>query len=144
MLSIRQVLHCPLVLLGLLIFPCKLGIDNLLLSFCHDLVLLSFGQPLEVIWDEPMRSQLRLSGCLVLSHDIRHVSPMDLSLVHRLLIMFPCLVSLPLLLSQSFVELLHFLELLVLSHGAVVFHHASGSSDSFSLSSIVRLLFLAV
>ena len=82
LLSVGQVLHSPLVLLGLLIFPCKLGINDLLLSFGHDLVLLSLGQSLKVIWHKSMRSLLRLGGSLVLSHNIGHVSSMDLSLIH--------------------------------------------------------------
>lgn len=61
MLGIGQILDSPLVLFRVFVFLCELGINNLLLSLSHDLVLLSLGEALEVIWHESMRSQLTLS-----------------------------------------------------------------------------------
>ena len=144
MLSIRKILDSPLVLFTVFIFLKLLGDFNLLFSWRHDVFLLSLSKTFKMIRNESMRSKLRSSGCFVLSHDITHVSSIDFMLVHFLLILSPVGLSISLLLSLHFVIFLHLFQLLVLLHSDVIFHHSSGSSESFSLSGIFRFLLFAV
>jgi len=138
-LGVSQVLNGPLVLLCVLIFPGKFGIDDLLLSLGHDVLLLGLGEPLEVVWHESVWSQLRLGGGLVLGHDIRHVGSINLGLVLPLLIVSPLLLPVSLFLGKSLIVILKFFELLILAHSNIIFHHTPGSSDSLSLTGILGL-----
>ena len=58
------------------------------------------------------------------------------------LISFPCSLSIALLLSKSLVLFLQSLELSLLSSGVLILEHASHSSDSGGLFSIVSILLL--
>ena len=140
MLGVRQILDCPLIFLRVLIFLGKFGINNLLLSLGHDVILLSLGKPLEVIWHESVWSQLRLCSCLILGHDIRHIGSENLGLIRLLLIISPLVLSVFFILSQLPVIISHISKLLVLSHSDIVFHHASGASDSISLGGVLGFL----
>lgn len=144
MLGIGQILDSPLVLFRVFVFLCELGINNLLLSLSHDLVLLSLGESLEVIGHESMRSQLTLSCWLILSHNIGHVGSVDFGLVWGLLLHSPFFFSGFFISGQFFVIFCQFSELLVLSHGHIVLHHASSSCNSLSLCSILRFFSLEI
>jgi len=89
MLGISQILDSPLIFLGVLIFLSKLGVNDLLLSLSHDIVLLNLSETLEVIWHKSMWSKLRLCRMLILGHDIRHIGSVNLGLIGFLLIHIP-------------------------------------------------------
>jgi hypothetical protein len=103
MLGISQILDGPIVFLGVRIFLGKFGVNDLLLSLSHDILLLSFSKTLEVIWHKSMWSKLRLCGLLILGHDIRHIGSENLRLIGLLLIHLPHLLSLLFISSQLLV-----------------------------------------
>ena len=71
--------------------------------------------------------------------NISHVCPRDLGLVLTFLVISPVSLPIPLLISESLVELLEILELFVLLVSGLVFEHTSHSGDVLGLHSVVML-----
>jgi Ca2+/H+ antiporter len=91
-----------------------------------------------------MWSKLRSGGRFIFSHDIAHVSSRDLESVLLLLTTLPVRFSCSLLVCESLVIGLEFLELLLLIFSAFVFKHTSHSGYVFGLLGVLRLLFFVV
>jgi len=109
MLSVGQILNCPLILLSLVVLLQGFCLSNLIFSLLHNVLLLSFGEALKVVWDKSMRSQLRSGGSLILSHDVTHISSINFFLIHFFLILPPLSLSISFLLGKHLIILLHLL-----------------------------------
>jgi len=140
-LCVSQVLNGPLVLL--------LGILLSLLSVFiylgraggHNLFFLIWPQTLEVVGHIPVRSELALSCFSILSHNVAHVSSMDLTLVHVLLSIPPFFLSLFFFIGEPLIVLSELFKLLFLLHRHIILHHATHSGYGVGLFGVVGIFF---
>ena len=139
-LSVGQVLHCPGLVLSLLLLVESLLLHHLSMSLDVDHFGMLWFEALEVVRHVSMGSQLRNSGTRVLGHDVGHVGSADLELVLRLLLISPGLFPGFLLGRQSLVVLLQLLQLLLLPHAHLVLQHSSHSGRGFCLVCILSFL----
>ena len=128
------------LLLKALLFGC---ISDLLGALSIDVIDLVGSKALEVIGDVPAFSKLVNCGVSVLRHDVTVIRNRDLKLVLGLLILLPGVLSVPLLLRQSFVLCLDFLHISRSFLCCFVFKHASHPGNIVGLLSIC-LLFKAL
>ena len=84
-----------------------------------------------------MWSQLGFSRCIILLHNITHISSFDFTCILSLLICSPVSFSLFLLSGKFLVISLHVFKHLILTSIILVFHHASHGSDGSGLFGIL-------
>ena len=141
-LGVRKVLHCPGLLLSLLILGNVLIIFDLLSAGRIYLINVIRFESLEVVGYVAMLSELGGGGHWVLSHEIGHVSSCDFFLIHVLLVVGPGLLSIFLLLCEHLIVRLHILKLLILLVRHLVFEESTHSCDCLSLHGVHGLFVL--
>jgi hypothetical protein len=97
-----------------------------------------------VVWYISVGSNLGAGGVSGLSHEVTHVGPRYLSLVHAFLVVLPAVFSVPLLLGQVLVGSLEILQVLSCLVVLLVFEHASHPCDGIGLLGVLLLFSILV
>jgi len=135
-LSIRFLLNGPgLVFISLSLLLCP-DIPNLLSMLIFYVFNLVRSQPLEVVRNISVISQLTHCSIRIFSHYIAIIGSCNFSLVLSFLVIFPWIFSILFFLSQPLVLILHWFHHVVSFHSHFVLQHASHSVHCISLLSI--------